>query len=68
MSDRLQKEIEELLTKLETFPPRRPLRVRAREAFVSPFSSTSRWLQSLRLPHFSAGHLLLLAIAVIITA
>jgi len=68
MSDRLQKEIEELLAKLETFPPRRPLRLRARDALVSPFRSVSYRLRDLRLPHVSAGHLLLLAIAAIVIA
>ena len=68
MSDRLHKEIDELLAKLDTFPPRRPLVARARDAIVSPFRSAGRWLGSLRLPQVSAGHILLLAIAVIVIA
>ncbi len=68
MSDRLHKEIDELLAKLDTFPPRRPLLARARDAIGRPFRSAGRWLGSLRLPHISAGHILLLAIAVIVIA
>jgi len=62
MPDRIQREVEELLAKLDTFPPRRPLRTRLRNSF-------SRGIQRLggfRFPRLSAGHVLLIAIAVIV--
>ncbi|MDO8617230.1 MAG: hypothetical protein Q7T33_16095 [Dehalococcoidia bacterium] len=68
MPDKVQQEIEELLAKLDTFPPRR-----------SPWSRLTDWLRrgrrgigrfftGLALPRLSAGHVLLLAIAIIVTA
>ncbi|MBI2913414.1 MAG: hypothetical protein HYY03_05790 [Chloroflexi bacterium] len=66
MSDRLQKEIEELLSRLDTFPPRRSVVARARDAMARPFSAAGRWARGLRLPHVSAGHILLLAIAIMV--
>lgn len=68
MSNKLQREIDELLAKLDTFPPRRSLWARAREAIARWFRSAGRSLASLRLPHISVGHLLLLGIAVIVIA
>ncbi len=68
MSDRLQKEVEELLARLDTFPAKRPIWVRVRDTLTSPFRSTGRWLRDMRLPRVSAGHILLTAIAVIIIA
>ncbi len=66
MSDRLQREIDELLAELDTFPPRRSRWARAREAIATPFRRTGRALGDLRLPHISPGHILLLAIAIIV--
>ncbi len=66
MSDRLQKEIEELLARLDTFPPRRSPIARAREGIARPFRTAAAWLRGQRLPHISPGHILLLAIAVMV--
>lgn len=60
MPDRIQREVEELLAKLDTFPPRRPLLARVRDSFSRGFQR----LGSIRLPSVSAGHVLLIAIAV----
>ncbi len=68
MPDRLQKEIEELLGRLDTFPPRRPLWRRVRDTLTSPFRGTRRWLRDLGLPRVTPGHILLAAIAIIIVA
>ncbi len=68
MPDRLQQEIEELLAKLDTFPPRRPLASRLAHAASSPFRSLRRAVTGVRLPRLSAGHVLLIAIAVIVVA
>lgn len=68
MSDRLQQEIDELLAKLDKFPPRRSLWARARGTIARWFRNAGQSLASLRLPHISLGHLLLLGIAVIVIA
>jgi hypothetical protein len=64
MPDRIQREVEELLAKLDTFPPKRPLRARVSDSFSRGFQR----LGGLRLPSLSAGHVLLIAIAVIVVA
>ena len=66
MSDKLQKEIEELLARLDTFPPRRSPVARARDAVARAFRGAVLWLHGLRLPHVSPGHILLLAIAIMV--
>lgn len=64
MPDRIQREVEELLEKLDTFPPKRSLWTRMRDGF----SRGVQRLGGLRLPSLSAGHVLLIAIAVIVGA
>jgi hypothetical protein len=70
MPDRVQQEIEDLLARLETFPPRRPLWVRVRDGATAPFRAAWHGLGRVRLPSFglTPGHLLLAAIAVIVIA
>ncbi len=68
MSDRLQKEVEELLAKLETFPPRRSPWARARDAVRRSFRAVGDALAGIRLPHVTVRNLLLLGVAVIIIA
>lgn len=68
MPDRLQQEIEELLARLDTFPPRKPLLRRVADGLAAPFRGARRLFAGLRLPRLSAGHVLLLAIAVIVIA
>lgn len=62
MPDRIQREVEELLAKLDTFPPKRPLGTRIRDSFSRGFQH----LGGIRFPSLSAGHVLLFAIAVIV--
>jgi hypothetical protein len=64
MPDRIQREVEELLARLDTFPPRRPLWTRVRDGFSRGFQR----IGGLKLPSLSAGHVLLIAIAVIVAA
>ncbi|HET9476009.1 MAG TPA: hypothetical protein VFP63_00830 [Dehalococcoidia bacterium] len=64
MPDRIQREVEELLEKLDTFPPKRSLWTRMRDSF----SRGVQRLGGLRMPSLSAGHVLLIAIAVIVGA
>ena len=64
MPDRIQREVDELLARLDTFPPRRPLSTRVRDRFSRGFQR----LGGLKLPTLSAGHVLLFAIAVIVSA
>ena len=66
MPDRIQQEIEELLAKLETFPPKRPLRTRVSNGIRGFFRSVGNAVSSLPIPRLSAGHLLLIAIGVIV--
>jgi hypothetical protein len=67
-SDRIQQEVDELLAKLEKFPPKRPLSRRIGDALSAPFRAVGRGFSGLRLPRISAGHVLLAAIIVIVVA
>jgi len=64
MSDRIQREVEELLAKLDTFPPKRSPWVRLRDSF----SRGAQRLGDIRVPRLTAGHVLLIAIAIIVGA
>jgi hypothetical protein len=63
-SDRIQREVDELLTKLEQFPPKRPLSRRIGDAISAPF----RAIAGIRLPRINPGHILLVAITIIVVA
>jgi len=66
MPDRIQQEIEELLAKLDTFPPKRSLWARVRGGISGFFRDIGQTVSSIPLPRLSAGHVLLIAIAVIV--
>lgn len=68
MSDRIQREVEEVLANLEKFPPKKPLGRRAGDAIGAPFRAIGRAFASVHLPSVSAGHVLLAAIAIIVVA
>ena len=63
MSDRLQREVEDLLARLDKFPPRKPLWKRVRD---SASGSLRGARDALRLPALSAGHVLLIGIALVV--
>lgn len=68
MPDRIQQEIEELLARLDTFPPPRSLRTRVKDSVAGFFRGIPRAISSIPLPNLSAGHVLLLSIAAIVIA
>jgi hypothetical protein len=68
MSNRIQREVEELLDKLEKFPPKRPLSARIGDAVTAPFRAVGRALGGIALPRVTAGHVLLAGLAIIVTA
>jgi hypothetical protein len=67
-NSRIQREVEELLDRLDKFPPKRPLSARISNAVASPFRSIARGWRNLSLPRISAGHVLLAAIILIVVA
>jgi VIT1/CCC1 family predicted Fe2+/Mn2+ transporter len=67
MSDRLQQEIEEILGKYKRFPLREPLWRRIRRRLSRWLSSLGRWPAS-HLPHVTLGRVMLVGVAMIITA
>lgn len=68
MPDRIQREVEELLTRLDTFPPKKPLGRRIKDSIARPFRSLSEWRSGLTLPAITAGHVLLAAIVIVVVA
>ena len=66
MPDRIQREVEELLSGLRDLPPEKPLRRRISDAAAAPFRAIGDLAESIHLPNFNAGHLLLAAIAIIV--
>jgi len=68
MSNRIQREVEELLDRLEKFPPKRPLSARIGDALTSPFRAIGRAWGGLSLPRVTAGHVLLAAMVIIVVA
>lgn len=68
MPDRIQQEVEELLARLDKFPPRRSLRYRLTRAIKAPFRAVGGWWSNINLPNIHAGHVLLLAVIVLVVA
>lgn len=68
MSDRIQREVDELLRKLDVLPPKRPLSWRIKRVLGAPFRAIGSLLAGVSLPHVSAGHILLAAIIIIVVA
>lgn len=66
MPDKLQQEIEDLLARLDTFPPRRPFIARVRSGIAGAFRGLGRTIAGIPMPSLNAGHVLLIAIAVIV--
>ncbi len=68
MSNRIEREVEELLDKLEKFPPKRPLSARIGDAVTAPFRAVGRALGGITLPRITAGHVLLAGLIIIVAA
>jgi len=66
MPDRLQQEIDDLLTRLDTFPPKRSLWSRVKRALGRGSGTIARAITDIPFPHLSAGQVLLIAIGVIV--
>lgn len=66
MPDKIQREVEDLLAKLDTFPPPKPWPVRVRESVADMFYGIYDAIASIPFPRLSAGHILLASILVIV--
>ncbi len=68
MPDRIQQEVDDLLAKLESRPLRPPLTQRLVRAATAPFRGLGDFFSGAPLPNLSAGHILLIAIGVVVFA
>ncbi len=68
MSSKLERDIEEVLAKIDRFPPKRSLWGRVRRRLADVFDGIGRAVAGLPRPRFSVGQVLLLGIALIIIA
>ena len=68
MPERIQREVDELLARLDTFPPKKPISKRLKDAVTAPFRAGAGVLGRTGLPSISAGHILLAAIIIIVVA
>ena len=68
MSNKLERDIEEVLAQIERFPPKRPLWSRIRRRVANAVGGLGEALASIPRPRMSIGQVLLLAIAVIVIA
>jgi hypothetical protein len=68
MADKLQQEIEDLLARLDTFPPPKPWHVRARESIGNVIGGVFSSIAGFKLPWINPGYAVLIAIVVIVMA
>jgi hypothetical protein len=68
MSSKLERDIEEVLAKIDRFPPKRSLWSRVRRRIADAFESVGGAVASLPRPRLSVGQVLLLGIALIVIA
>lgn len=68
MSQRLEREINEILARLDSFPPRRSLWWRLRRRVGSVPARIVGGVRQIRLPRIALGQLLLIGIALIVIA
>ncbi len=68
MSSKLERDIEEVLAKIERFPPKRSLRSRIRRRLTNVLGGAGEALASIPRPRINIGQVLLLGIAVIVIA
>ncbi len=68
MSNKLERDIEEVLAQIDRFPPKRSLWSRIRRRAANAVSGVGEAISSIPWPHISIGQVLLIAIAVIVIA
>jgi len=68
MSSKLERDIEDVLAKIERFPPKRSLRSRIRRRLANILGGAGEALASIPRPQVSIGQVLLLGIALIVIA
>jgi hypothetical protein len=68
MSSKLERDIEEVLAKIDRFPPKRPLWSRVRGRVAGAFESVGRAFAGVPRPRVSVGQVLLVGIALIVIA
>lgn len=66
MPDRIHKEVEDLLGRLDRFPPPKPWHVRFRDSIANAIVGVFDAFASIPFPKLSAGHVLLISILVIV--
>lgn len=68
MPSKLERDIDEVLAKIERFPPKRPLSSRVRRSVANFFGGVASAIASIPRPNVSIGQVLLLGIALIVIA
>ncbi len=68
MSNKLERDIEEVLAQIDRFPPKRSLWSRIRRRVVNAVGGVGEAISSIPWPRISIGQVLLIAIAVIVIA
>ncbi len=68
MSNKLERDIEEVLAQIDRFPPRRSLWSRIRRRVANAVGGVGEAISSIPRPRVSIGQVLLIAIAVIVIA
>ncbi len=68
MSNKLERDIEEVLAQIDQFPPKRSLWSRLRRRVANAFGGVGEAISSIPKPRISIGQVLLIAIAVIVIA
>lgn len=68
MSDKVQQEIEDLLARLDTFPPPKPWHVRLRESIADAFGRVFDAIASIPFPRVNTGYVVLGAIIAAVMA
>lgn len=66
MSSKLERDIDEVLAKIEKFPPRRPLASRIRRSISNAFGGLGRTLSGIQRPNISIGQVLLVGLLIVV--
>lgn len=68
MPNKIEQEIEDLLARLDTFPPPKPWHVRLRQSIGDRIGAVGDAISSIPLPRINPGYMVLIAIAVAVMA